>query len=42
MATKDEEKKTAETQEPKRTNKSWEAFGRSQGCFTVNDPKFML
>jgi len=29
-------------QEPKRTNKSWEAFGRSKGCFVINDPKFML
>jgi len=45
-----EEKKTQEAavkqtetkQEPKRTNKSWEAFGRSRGCFVINDPKFML
>lgn len=27
---------------PKRTNKTWEAFGRSKGCFIVNDPAFRL
>lgn len=26
----------------KRTNKTWEAFGRSRGCFIINDPKFAL
>lgn len=26
----------------KRTNKTWEAFGKSKGCFIINDPKFML
>lgn len=24
------------------TNRSWEAFGKSRGCFTVNDPQFFL
>lgn len=41
MATKENEKKS-ETQETKVTNKSWEAFGKSKGCFTINDPKFLL
>ena len=26
----------------KKSNKSWEAFGKSKGCFIVNDPKFFL
>lgn len=36
--------KTADTErnEPKKTNKTWEAFGRSKGCFIINDPKFLL
>ncbi len=32
-----------QAQEPKKkTNKTWEAFGKSKGCFIVNDPKFFL
>ncbi len=27
---------------PKKTNKTWEAFGKSKGCFIINDPKFLL
>ena len=27
---------------PKKTNRTWEAFGRSKGCFIINDPKFLL
>lgn len=43
--------KTSETAAPenpkkkassKKTNKTWEAFGRSKGCFIINDPKFLL
>ncbi len=26
----------------KKVNKTWEAFGKSKGCFIINDPKFML
>lgn len=26
----------------KKTNKTWEAFGKSKGCFIINDPKFLL
>ena len=26
----------------KRINRTWEAFGRSKGCFIINDPQFML
>ncbi len=26
----------------KKTNRTWEAFGKSKGCFIINDPKFML
>jgi len=45
-----EEKKTQEAavkqaetkQEPKKTNKSWEAFGRSRGTVTVNDPTLLI
>lgn len=29
-------------QEPKRTNKSWEAFGRSKGTVIVNDPTLLI
>jgi len=29
-------------QETKRTNKSWEAFGRSRGTVTVNDPTLLI
>lgn len=37
------EKKEAKAQElKKRVNKTWEAFGKSKGCFIVNDPKFLL
>lgn len=32
------EKKNAK----KKTNKTWEAFGKSKGCFIINDPKFLL
>lgn len=32
------EKKNAQ----KKTNKTWEAFGKSKGCFIINDPKFLL
>ena len=28
--------------QPKKTNRTWEAFGRSQGCFIINDPAFRL
>lgn len=33
---------TAEATTKKRTNKTWEAFGKSKGCFIINDPKFLL
>lgn len=44
-----EEKKTQEpattkverTREPKRTNKSWEAFRKSQGTVIVNGPTLL-
>ena len=26
----------------KKTNKTWEAFGKSKGCFIINDSKFLL
>ena len=26
----------------KKTNRTWEAFGKSKGCFIINDPKFLL
>lgn len=29
-------------QKPKKTNRTWEAFGKSKGCFIINDPKFLL
>lgn len=35
-------KQPAGAQGAKRTNRSWEAFGKSKGCFIVNDPKFSL
>lgn len=31
-----------EDDQPKTTNRTWEAFGRSQGCFVVNDPALKL
>ena len=32
-----------EKQNPsKKTNRTWEAFGKSKGCFIINDPKFLL
>ncbi len=31
-----------EQQPKKKTNRTWEAFGKSKGCFIINDPKFML
>lgn len=31
-----------ESTKPKKTNRTWEAFGKSKGCFIINDPKFML
>ncbi|MDO4160787.1 MAG: hypothetical protein Q4D41_10060 [Prevotellaceae bacterium] len=31
-----------DVKEPKKTNKTWEAFGKSKGCFIINDPKFLL
>jgi len=45
-----EEKKTQETaqtqaetkQEPKRTNKSWEAFLKWKGSVIVNDPTLLI
>ncbi|MDO4162975.1 MAG: hypothetical protein Q4D56_01125 [Bacteroides sp.] len=39
---KAEKKVETEVKEPKKTNKTWEAFGKSKGCFIINDPKFML
>lgn len=33
---------TEKKEETKKTNKSWEAFGKSKGCFIINDPQFML
>lgn len=38
------EGKKVKTKEPtpKKTNRTWEAFGRSKGCFIINDPQFML
>lgn len=26
----------------KKVNRTWEAFGRSKGCFVINDPKLFL
>jgi len=26
----------------KKVNKTWEAFGKSKGCFIINDPRFLL
>ena len=26
----------------KKTNKTWEAFGQSKGCFSFKDPKVLL
>lgn len=37
-----QEKKETKKPEAKKTNKTWEAFGRSKGCFIINDPQFML
>lgn len=37
-----EAKAQRQTAEKKKTNKTWEAFGRSKGCFIINDPKFLL
>ena len=28
--------------EKKKVNKTWEAFGRLKGAFTIIDPKFLL
>ena len=40
---KAETKVEAKEQAPKKkTNRTWEAFGKSKGCFIINDPKFML
>lgn len=40
-ATKVEANAKEQTQK-RRTNKSWEAFGRLKGSFTVYDPNLML
>lgn len=37
-----EVKTQGQTTEKKKTNKTWEAFGKSKGCFIINDPKFLL
>lgn len=37
-----EVKAQRQTPEKKKTNKTWEAFGKSKGCFIINDPKFLL
>ena len=43
-----EDKAKAATEAPKeegkkkKANKTWEAFGKSKGCFIINDPKFLL
>lgn len=29
-------------QPKKKTNRTWEAFGKSKGSFIINDPKFFL
>ncbi len=40
---KEEKKKTEKAKKVSRkVNKTWEAFGKSKGCFIVYDPKFML
>ena len=36
------ENNTQTQAQPKKTNRTWEAFGRSQGCFIINDPAFRL
>ena len=40
--TKVETKVETKTLAPKKTNKTLVAFGKSKGCFIINDPKFML
>lgn len=38
-------KETVKANNPKpkkKTNKTWEAFGKSKGCFIINDPKLLL
>lgn len=37
-----QERSKTKDEMPKKTNKTWEAFGKSKGCFIINDPKFLL
>jgi len=37
-----EKKEKQQEKEPKRTNKSWEAFMKSQGTVIVNDPTLLI
>ena len=39
--TKDIDKTTPKEKE-KKVNKTWEAFGKLKGAFTIIDPKFLL
>ena len=34
--------KTASEDKEKKVNKTWEAFGKLKGAFTIIDPKFLL
>ena len=35
-------KKSVEQKKEKKVNKTWEAFGKWKGAFTIIDPKFLL
>jgi hypothetical protein len=37
-----EQQKSAPNKKEKKVNKTWEAFGKLKGAFTVIDPKFLL
>ena len=37
-----ETKKSTPSEKEKKVNKTWEAFGKLKGAFTVIDPKFLL
>ena len=42
METQAKEKEQAKKPTAKKPNRTWEAFGKSKGCFVINDPKFLL
>ena len=35
-------KKSVEQKKKKKVNRTWEAFGKWKGAFTIIDPKFLL